>query len=105
MKKIKQDSIWQNNKNKTLYRVIAIARDKYWAKYVIYQKECIPKSNFASFLARHSESLHVGRCDLVPMGNKLDWFIEFDGKPDDSEIKVWARPIEMWHEKFTYVDN
>lgn len=86
-------SVWRNKKKGTLYRVWAIAVDDSGDRFVVYQESDALPSHF--IYVRHSETENFGSYN----GEKIYW-LSFRNLPADETICPWARPLEMWHEKF-----
>lgn len=112
---IKPDTVWRNNKRGTLYCVWCNAVDSSNRGFIVYQViEKLNKCNMPIVFSRsgvavkHSETLKIGvlNKDLIDsQTGDLQWFISWTNRQDE-RFQAWARPIELWHEKFTEViDN
>ena len=97
MSEPKELSIWENNKTKTTYKVWLIASDKQ-EKFVIYQSDNIPLLS-QPFNIRHTEQVEkYGRLQ----NNHIDWVGTI---PPLGVMVAWARPLTLWDDKFTEIND
>ena len=107
---IQDKSIWRNKKTDNIYTVVCSAKDANNNDYVIYQRRDKTPPTQSSFLVRHSESLLIGSCLLLPTANqRMKWFVEFQIHLDDMKLfdkeLPWCRPSFLWGEKFVALDE
>lgn len=93
-------SLWRNRKTKDVYQVrgiaIALKSDR---EFVVYSEN--PAVGKYQYYVQHTEQDLVGLFfHQSPKPLVIDWDYD-DDSLEPVAIDAWARPLEMWGEKFT----
>lgn len=98
------DSEWRNIKKGTIYKVWMIATDvdcPSQSQFVVYQLKTFTKIEATLFTVSCSESSKIGKvCNTLLTPDQ--WFLHWRSDIASSPI-AWARPLELWHEKFELI--
>lgn len=99
-------SRWENIKKGTIYRVWMTATDvdsPDRPEFVIYQLVTFPILEADIFTVCHSETAKIGKVCNVPFSGD-QWFIHWRDGVQVGPI-AWARPLNIWHEKFNLIGS
>ncbi|KAB8318255.1 hypothetical protein SD81_017000 [Tolypothrix campylonemoides VB511288] len=100
------DSQWRNIKKGTIYKVWMVATDvdsSERSPFVIHQIITLPKIEADMFTVCCSQTVKIGKvCSLSFDPNQ--WFLRWRHGVQTGP-RAWARPLNLWHEKFELADS
>lgn len=99
-------SFWRSNKDSTLYKVWAIAPERWFSEkqFVVYADPSISMPNSCNDIPNNIGSIVNSEDGVRGVWLPACGLVQFGDYPEE-ETYAWATPIEFWHSNFTFESN